>query len=190
MIINIRGTSGSGKTTIVKSLLSLGAKTSFREAGRKQPLGYLVSTSIPAIGNFCVLGHYESACGGCDTLPGYDRIFELVREGLRMAPTVIFEGLLVSEEVRRTVELHQQYEDQLRVIFLNTDVEVCLQSIRARREARGDTRPLKEDNTRNRVATIQRSCQKLRDAGVHVDETPLRNRAADLVQEYLRASCS
>lgn len=182
MIINIRGTSGSGKSTIVRDALGFGARTSFREPLRKQPLGYLISNPGRA-GNFCVLGHYESACGGCDTLPGYDRIFELVREGLGYAPNVIFEGLLVSEEVKRTRQLHADGFD-VRVILLETPVEECLASIRARREARGDARPLKEDNTRNRVATIQRSCQKLEEAGVPVFRGS-RVEAAFMVRQWL-----
>lgn len=183
MIINIRGTSGSGKSTIVRDTLSFGAKTSFRQPLRKQPLGYLVSNPGHA-GNFCVIGHYESACGGCDTLPGYDRTFELVREGLGYAPNVVFEGLLVSEEVKRTVELHNAFPGELRVILLETPVEECLDSIRARRLARGDERPLKEDNTRNRVETIRRSVAKLEQAGVEVHRLH-RHPAAQLVREWL-----
>lgn len=186
MIIQIRGTSGSGKSTIIRNLLDLGAKTSFRVPGRRQPQGYLVAAREAAIGNFCVPGHYETACGGCDTLPGYDTTFSLVRQSLQYAPKVIFEGLLVSEEVRRTIELHEDLPGDLRVLFLNTPVEVCLESIRARRAARGDDRPLKEDNTRNRIPTIERACEKLREAGVEVYETVSRDEAAAMVKEWLR----
>lgn len=184
MIINIRGTSGSGKSTIVRSLVEtlkpcVRVKT-LDLPKRKQPTSYMLGSPPVA-----VLGHYETACGGCDTLPGYDHIFSEVRCGADMCQHVVFEGLLVSEEVRRTIELHQAFPDQLRVIFLDTPIEVCLESIRARRLARGDERPLKEDNTRNRVETIRRSCQKLKNAGVQVWTTESRDAAADWVREWL-----
>lgn len=183
MIINIRGTSGSGKSTIIRHLLDEGTDMArFKMPFRKQPYGY--SFTHPHLnGRIAVPGHYESACGGCDTLPSYDSIFDRVREGQANCDHVIFEGLLVSEEVKRTQQLHDDGFD-LRVILLETPVEVCLASIRARREARGDTRPLKEDNTRNRVATIERSCKKLEDAGVKVFRTD-RDGAAALVREWL-----
>jgi hypothetical protein len=92
----------------------------------------------------------------------------MVRTALRYAPTVIFEGLLASEEVNRTVQLHSDFPGELTVLHLTTPVEECLVSIRARREARGDDRPLKEDNTRNRVKVIQRACDRLEQAGVEV----------------------
>lgn len=187
MIIQIRGTSGSGKSTIVKELMEekalSGSKLRVTEEGRRQPLGYIVSGGGPQI---AVPGHYETACGGCDTLPSYDRIFELIRQSRAMGWNVLFEGLLVSEEVKRTFQLHQDYPGELVVIFLNTPVEVCLESIRARRAARGDERPLKEDNTRNRVKTIIRACTILLEAGVKVYETDDRVQADQWVREYLR----
>lgn len=191
MIVQIRGTSGSGKTTIVRNLMAESVQTlRVKAKGRRQPVGYIVSPSSVK-GRVAIPGHYETACGGCDTLPGYDDIFERVRGGILCESHVVFEGLLVSEETRRTIELHEDRlrlpsRAALRVIFLNTPVEVCLESIRTRRAARGDTRPLKEDNTRNRVATIQRACAKLREAGVPVWETDSREAAALQLREYLR----
>ncbi len=183
MIVQIRGTSGSGKSTLVRNVVEAATgRLRLKEPGRKQPIGYLLQQDgMP----WCAVpGHYETACGGCDTIPSMDRVFEGVEQGNAAARHVLFEGLLASEEVRRTVELHQRHPGQLRVIQLDTDVEVCLASIRARREARGDTRPLKEDNTRNRVAVIERACRRLREAGVSV-QTVSREDAAVLLMGYL-----
>jgi hypothetical protein len=168
VIIQVRGTSGSGKSTIVRELLKVPGwdKLRVKKPGRKQPYGYMLTR--PDQGIVCVPGHYESACGGCDTLPGQDITFQAVREAADVALHTVFEGLLASEEVRRTVELHNDYKDQLLVILLTTPVEECLEGIRARRVARGDARPLKEGNTRNRVGVIERACKRLDEAGVQV----------------------
>lgn len=184
MIIQIRGTSGSGKSTIVRNVLKSGQAVRFKRQGRRQPVGYLVRRS-EGQEPIAIPGHYETACGGCDTLPSYDDTFALVRQGRAQTTCVLFEGLLVAEEVNRTVELHKDYPGELVVIQLTTDVETCLESIRARRAARGDTRPLKEDNTRNRVKTIEKACEKLREAGVRVIQAD-RDEAARLVLELLR----
>lgn len=189
MIIQIRGTSGSGKSTIVRDVLAMGhQKVRFTRQGRRQPVGYLAvweGTPQEPGRKVAIPGHYETACGGCDTLPSYDDTFALVRQGRSMTDRVLFEGLLVAEEVKRTVELHNSYPGELVVIQLTTDVETCLESIRARRAARGDTRPLKEDNTRNRVKTIEKACEKLREAGVRVIQAD-RDEAKRLVLELLR----
>lgn len=157
MIFNIRGTSGSGKSTIIRKVMeSFPLKTPTRIEGRKQPTGYwLGSEADPRI--LYVPGHYETACGGCDTLPGYDVIFDLVRTTAKIGKHVLFEGLLVSEETKRTLDLHETVGPLL-VLHLQTDVLTCLESIKERRAARGDTRELKPDNTVNRVRTIMRCC--------------------------------
>lgn len=186
MIVQIRGTSGSGKSTIVRSYVEQATRVQkYTRAGRKQPIGYVLEGGLLSSASIAVPGHYETACGGCDTLPSYDDAFGLIRAGAGLADHVLFEGLLVSEEVKRTVQLHRDFPGQLRVIFLNTPVDICLESIRARRAARGDERPLKEDNTRNRVKTIVRACHLLQEAGVDVWETNYRDDAVDRVQEYL-----
>lgn len=189
MIVQIRGTSGSGKSTVVRKImeacsekLKIKAHPPFQHPKfekRRQPIGYILNGN--QIG---IPGHYETACGGCDTLPGQDIVFEQVRQSRGVCEHTIFEGLLASEEVRRTVELHEEFPGELVVIQLDTDVEVCLEGIRQRRLDRGDERPLKEDNTRNRVKVIDRACKRLRDAGVRV-ETLSRENALALTTELV-----
>jgi hypothetical protein len=186
MIINVRGTSGSGKSTVVARAMEMfETKHGVNIKGRRQPIGYYLGNNYPPeLAQLAVPGHYETACGGCDTLPGYDKIFQYVREGAKTAKHVLFEGVLVSEEVNRTIQLHQAFPGQLLVIQLTTPTDVCLSSIQARRDARGDARPLNPKNTVARVATIQRSCERLKAAGVAVEEHD-RNSAANRVMEII-----
>jgi ABC-type dipeptide/oligopeptide/nickel transport system ATPase component len=160
MIIQIRGTSGSGKSTIMREVMDSmdegGCWTPIRVAGRKQPLYYRhVNGSV-------VLGHYESPCGGCDTIGSAKAVYNLINSHLQQTHTILCEGLLLSEDVKWSSQL-----PDLHVVFLNTPLAQCLKQIKQRREAAGNSKPLNPANTSNRVGVIERARRKLTDLGVH-----------------------
>lgn len=169
MIINIRGTSGSGKSTLVRNILASyqgGGQDREMIEKRRQPLSYLLRAA--GLGPLRVLGHYETACGGCDTITdGYDRIWQLAREAHARGEHVLMEGLLLSTEHARTV---QAVRDGLpvSVIQLDTDLETCIRRVGERRLARGDERPLNPANTEAKHKGIERVCERLRQDGVTV----------------------
>lgn len=159
MIINIRGTSGSGKTTAVRNLMALfPEKSNIKIEGRKQPIGYVLRHPARARPLY-ILGHYETACGGCDTINGMDEIYKYVREGAAQGD-VLFEGLLISAEINRTVQLHKDFPGELHVLALNTPLEVCIDSINQRRWTKNpDKPPVKEKNTTSKFRGVQ-SCMR------------------------------
>jgi predicted alpha-1,6-mannanase (GH76 family) len=169
MMINLRGTSGAGKSTVLTTFKSMvnaaGIEVTpvFRE-GRRQPWFY----SAPAPRPWRLLGHYESPCGGCDTIKTVDEVYDLVRAGVLGGEAVLFEGIMVQDDVRRAVAFHKEFGDMV-VIGLTTDIETCLSAIRDRRVARGDTRPLNEKNTRGRAASLERTLRRLEEGGVPVE---------------------
>lgn len=184
MIIQLRATSGGGKSHIVRGILAeFRQKVKHREPNRRQPIGY---TGLYGQGVVGIPGHYETPCGGCDTIPDLTKVFETVTRSVPGCRHVLFEGLLASEDTRRTIELDRAFPGQLRVIYIDTPLDDCLAGIQARRDARGDERPLNPTNTANRVKTIRRACDKLKEAGVHVSVTD-RDGAAALVKEWLSA---
>lgn len=152
MIIQIRGTSGSGKSTVMRCILESLEWKSVYKKGRKQPLYY---TS----GSIAVLGHYESPCGGCDTIGSAKAVFDLVQE--LDYPIVLCEGLLLSEDVKWSIQL-----EDLRVVYLTTPLEQCIRQIEGRRREAGNQKPLNTENTSRRVAVIERSRIKLLERGV------------------------
>jgi thymidylate kinase len=173
VIINIRGTSGSGKTHLVRELMkSYQTKTVYRREGRKQPIGYLFHH--PEGRKLAVIGHYETACGGCDTISKMEEIFDLVRTSASAGYDVVFEGLLISADVNRTVELNEWAEQKdipMEVIALTTPIEECLDSVNARRRARNpDLPPVKEKNTISKFNGVKKSLERLRQAGVTAHE--------------------
>lgn len=168
MIIQIRGTSGSGKTTLVKRIMGLyESKVRVMVPGRKQPLGYILPHPDGGRSLFLV-GHYETACGGCDTIPSYDRNIEIVREAHAAGYDVLFEGLLISGETRRCIELHT---DGLpySCYALDTPLDVCVASINDRRRQKNPDKPdVNPVNTENKYKTVQSAMRKLEAAGVPV----------------------
>ena len=166
MIIQVRGTSGSGKTTAMRTILEgVGVEwePNYSE-GRKKPLYYL-----QVGGDGVVLGHYESSTGGCDTIGSAREVFEVWEKVSRSLPQekiYLMEGLLLSEDTKWTLEMAKS--QRVLCLFLVTPIEVCLAQVNQRRAARGQTEPVSEHNTRNRVLTIERARVKLLEAGSNV----------------------
>lgn len=167
-IIQIRGTSGSGKSTLTRRIMELyPTKTRVKISGRKQPLGYMLS----GMGDrqLAVIGHYETPCGGCDTIPSLDEIYRLVRQSHEQGHDVLFEGLLISSEINRSQALH---DDGLpfHILQLDTPLQLCLDSVNARRRAkRGDDAPgVNPKNTESKFKGTVSTCNKLKQGGVDV----------------------
>lgn len=169
MIVNIRGTSGCGKSTIVREIMKLynGKISEFGSIGgksRKQPLGYtLVHEGHRPL---WVAGHYETACGGCDTLPTLECVYEQVRHYAEHDEhDVLYEGVIVTSDVRRVIELNDE-KWPIFVVGLDVPIEDCMAGIQARRTARGDTRICPDKNTIAKMKTNVNGMRKLADAGV------------------------
>ena len=86
MVIKPRGTSGSGKTELVRRLLADygwgkdGRAEPVRREGRAQPIAYRLRHPLGGR-PLAVLGHREATSGGCDTIRaadgGMDEAFRL-----------------------------------------------------------------------------------------------------------------
>ena len=172
MIIQVRGTSGSGKTWAMKQLMAIAhwhygshlpcLWVPNHVEKRKKPLFYVSNpeTSCPQT---IIMGHYASPCGGCDTIGSAREIYELTKKLHQDYPNhhIIQEGLLLSEDVKWTSQM-----GDVRSLFLTTPLEKCLEQIGSRRAAVGNEKPLNPDNTTNRIKTIERARQKLVELGI------------------------
>lgn len=173
MIFNIRGTSGSGKSTLVRELMeSYQSRVPYREKGRKQPIGYVCDNHLTSgVEPLAVVGHYETACGGCDTISKTGHIFDLVRQFYAEGYHVVFEGLLISAEVNRTAKLHLDDYPLCVVALDRVPIGLCLASVNQRRMARLGLEkfiPVKEKNTRSKFRGVQLSMDRLSLLGVEV----------------------
>lgn len=168
MIYQIRGTGGSGKSTLVRKVMDrYPCRQPIHIEGRKQPIGYALGKEGGGSGLF-VPGHYETECGGCDTITdGLDYIFSLVLMAHQKGEDVLFEGMMLCSDVNRVVDLAKMAP--VVVIDLNTPVDVCIDSINERRRRKKpDAKPVAEKNTRARHRMCERGRERLVEAGVTV----------------------
>ena len=165
MIISIRGTHGSGKSSVMKALLaSYDGAPLFGRLGAKKPEAY--ELKIEGVGApVYILGPYANACGGCDAVQPYDIILDLLTHYAARGH-VLFEGALVSSSYGRIGRLMEQWGRQSVFAFLPTPVEECLRRITVRRLARGDERPLNPKNTEGKHRSIESSRKQVTKAGV------------------------
>lgn len=166
MIIDIRGTSGSGKTTVARAVLGAGSAVPIRGDsdggffGTGKPECYeVIIPNVPK--RVYVLGSYEQTCGGCDSIGTQDEICDLVRKYSQQGH-VVMEGLLMSHLFGRYLALDRELDPLTYVwAFLDTPLELCLERVQARREARGVAKkPFNPKNTTQKWHDIRRVREK------------------------------
>jgi hypothetical protein len=150
-VINIRGTYGSGKTTLARFVMDNYPNQQPQYiAGRKRPLYY--THDHPTGGNpLAVIGSYETVCGGCDTITEVALIFDTVDYLQANGYDVLYESLLMTADVGRTAGWAEKWN--LHIIYLDVPTQVCIDSVNSRRRAKDPT--AKDVDTKNLLAKIQ-----------------------------------
>lgn len=164
-IISLRGTSGSGKSTVVHQLLGHAKYHPLVVDfdAKDRPMNYQVMLGARNTVPLYIIGRYTSPCGGCDTIQNYtDELMERIPRFHELGH-VLFEGLLVSGGYGRLGIWSQRYEDDFIFAYLDTPLETCLKRIQQRRTARGDERPLNPKNTTTKFNGIASSRRKIED---------------------------
>jgi hypothetical protein len=145
LVVNLRGTSGAGKTALVRRLMEeygaapdCGPATPLMRCGRTRPIVWALPH--PAGGRpLAVLGDYYGGAtrGGCDTIPlrdgGMAEAFRLADELARAGHDVLLEGLALSADVRGTAALAAEH--RVLVLCLATPLEECVRNVVRRRRA-------------------------------------------------------
>ena len=166
-IVSIRGTHGSGKSSIVRAILHKYPHTELKfDAKDKRPYSYLVN--LPNGKELAVVGPYVSACGGCDAIQPYSDIAEYINGALANDNDVLFEGALVSSSYGSLGHLLNSYQcagSTAYFAFLDTPVEECLRRVAERRAARGNLEPLNPKNTVVKFDNVLRTKEQMRKLG-------------------------
>lgn len=178
MIISIRGTSGSGKTHLVRQIIGLYPIVQELTVEGK-PGGYLLGDRLRVYGPY----NPRVQAAGADAMrrfsrnEKYEHISWWAEKG-----DVIYEGLMESNEVGRTAALAQRHESH--IIFLDHPLEGCLEAINARRAQRGVTEPVNPKKTTEKFEELERVRVRLRQAWVNTYLLP-RDEALAKVKELL-----
>lgn len=168
MIIQLVGTSGAGKTTIAKEVMTrYGRSNGVMSLGEKRPEAYKV---IPPTGGrpLFVLGSYENTCGGVDTIGSSAELLSLIEKYVDQGH-VLFEGLLISTYYGSLGVGLEKYLPGVVRCFINVDIEVCIRRVLKRRAEAGNKRPFNESNTRGRLKAIASFKSRLHQRGQRVE---------------------
>ncbi|KKN53707.1 hypothetical protein LCGC14_0599620 [marine sediment metagenome] len=171
MIVNIRGTSGSGKSTLARRVMAeyTNGQSRIQRPGRKHPFGYILHHHHTAKA-LVIIGHYESPCGGCDTIKTYAEVFQAVQDSHDAGHNVLFEGLLLSTDKIHITELALAYPDDHLIIGLDVPLVECLRCVNERRRAKN---PDKEDvnpkGTNSKHGTNKRAMKHFTDNGLNAE---------------------
>jgi len=127
---NIRGTNGSGKSSVIRAFMG-------------EEYEYLTVPSIkkPAFTyvrdfNLLIIGNYLNTCGGCDNLVKA-QIVQLLKIAWMTTCNILFEGVLVSDSKEPYMWLMKDLNDTLKVrnwgfVYLDTPLDTCLSRISQR----------------------------------------------------------
>lgn len=171
MIINVRGTNGSGKSTVAKTIID-------RYGGRpdhSQPI-----YEVPLTRKLTILGSYHTACGGCDTIKTVKEVIDRATAAARYGD-VLFEGILISTTYGAVGEWSTQYGDDFVFAFMSTPLDTCIARVEARRRAAGNLKTFNCSGLVQKFATIEKVHSKVYREGRHV----LRLNVDDPVSDIL-----
>lgn len=165
MILQIRGTSGSGKTTVMRALYAAAECVPIKHetmlrGGTKVLLSQGLWLDVPLF----IVGPYSldnGATGGCDRISKIEQVIKLVDSVATITQAkngwhtgiVCFEGLLLAHSWGAMGEfLHEKYGHRYVNAFLDTTVDQCYKNVLKRRKAGG------ADNTdAERIAKIKKN---------------------------------
>lgn len=192
-IVNVRGTHGSGKSTLVRAVMDMyGHREPIYLPGllngkaRRNPIGYVLSHTGRR--SVFVLGSYEGdQGGGCDNVPQVAVMYKYIRRYANKKFHVLYEGILAQHGTPHIIKLHQD-GFRVRVVSMDIPIGKAIKSIKRRRKARGNRNPFDATNTKDEVNRVRWCNIKLRAHGVRVTKVRARRDARDLVVRWLGAS--
>lgn len=167
-IINIRGTSGSGKSTIARTFLEHLPHEPLPDSTGKVK-GYRVDATAAGLTQpLFIVGRYDSACGGGDTLRSEEEAAQLC-DFAQQQGHVLLERMLTSGSGPKG-QFASTFLGTGKITYaiMDTPLEVCLERVMGRRAERGDDRPFNPENTVGKYHGSHRAAEKLKTAGEDV----------------------
>ncbi len=153
MIISLRGTSGSGKSTVVRNVVSHYERhRDMHVVGRIKPY-YVIHGRNPQGRCLVVPGHYLIANGGVDTLRSLSEAYTIARWADACGHDVLMEGKNMSDGVHHVSELQRERRD-VRVVHVDMQIEECISSVQDRGHL------ISEASIRKTDAKVRRDMEK------------------------------
>jgi hypothetical protein len=180
MIINLRGSNASGKTSAAREIIRRSGALPIRLKPGARPLGYAAGPPYPVT----VVGSYENACGGCDTIRTVAEMLRRVERAAALGQHVLFEGILISTTFGAIGEWARGRPDVV-FMFLDTPLEVCLDRLDRRRAESGRaSKPLNLDNVKAKWEQNARLLNRFRAEGLRAKIAPHADPAGAIWREF------
>lgn len=153
MILNLRGTCGSGKTHTAKGLLDAGScEELHNDAGKL--IAYRVQ--LPELRRaIYVLGRYNIPTGGLDTIKPIIDVCPLLTKYAALGH-VFLEGLFFSSSYGAIGKFTECFGNEIIFAYLDTPLERCIEQVKLRRLKRGSTEEYSE-KTRSQAVVHHRA---------------------------------
>jgi len=165
VILDIRGTNGSGKSYPIHQMLKLYGNEQWTLQSTIEDVPFTVVPDLQT----AIIGHYDTQCGGADGITKQDAITEAIRALYPKYKTVIVEGSIVASVYARWEALARELDDDYWFWFLETPVADCIASVLERRKAKNNSKPFDPNQTLiPRHEAILRLKKRLIDAGRNV----------------------
>lgn len=170
MLISLRGTNGSGKSTVIRALFDeCPSKPIYGRLGIRLPEAYKLV--VPKCKKpVYVLGPYVTACGGCDRLIPFDMIPDMIRRYAAKGH-VIFEGVIVASIYGQVGALMEEFKKESIMLFIDTSLEECIRRVKSRRADRTDLREFNPKNLEQKYKATSRVREKVTADGIMRAET-------------------
>jgi cytidylate kinase len=185
-IVSLRGTSGSGKTTVARKFLTDYPCKALPDPNKpKKHWGYEVDLSKEGLNEkLYVLGSYQTTCGGTDSIPTQKEIAERALTAHDRGH-VLIEGLLLSKVGPGAITTQMLKPTGAYVAaMLDTPLRVCLDRVQKRRDERGETKEFNPQNTISAHKSTYDACVNLHNDGgvriITIDHTDAFNETLDI----------
>lgn len=185
-VIKLGGCNGSGKTSVAKAIMDLTCAQPLKWAGtRKDPNHYVGDFNGREV---LILGSYETACGGMDTISDKHERLQFVKWAVDTAAKggiVFFEGLMTGKTYGALGELSEAHhtlgDAKWLYAFLDTPFKTCVTRVLKRRKAAGNLAPFDPERTmRSTFNSCQHLLEKLRGERAGRTEIPTYHRTIEL----------
>lgn len=142
---NLRGTNGTGKTFVAREILKRSGAQVHQRTERGKPLCYMGELFGKPI---VIFGSYETACGGCDTIPSVHIVAQMLQDFMPEPDLLVFyEGLMISHMIGTVGAVAKEFNDDHYMGFLDTPLETCISRVVARRVAAGNSKKFDPNTT-------------------------------------------
>lgn len=164
LLVNIRGTNGSGKSTIPISMKDDPDMYEVVRPYKGKPK--IILTVFPNYG-WVALGSYSNPTGGLDKFPNKAFTEKVLHYALKKFPeyNIIMEGILAATTYSTYADLFRRVQEsygiQPVVYYLMPPVETCIERIKKRNGGK----EFKENLVQDKYRMMERGIEKFKNAG-------------------------